>query len=129
MRTCTTWKRPTMWNRVPAVRCLVVASVVLSPWTAPHACVAGASTGGPRPWSPTTPVITALDTVWIGHVIAITGLPGTPGGYGPYHVGRGLALPGVDPDGIWTFDHNQAGLDSLQGWWPITRAYTATAGL
>jgi hypothetical protein len=55
------------------------------------------------------------------------------GGYGPYHVGRGDNLPGGDVtqgvaggsgtsfNGIWDWDHFQAGDDSLQGWWPIAR--------
>src|SRR5262252_11189444 len=57
------------------------------------------------------------------------------GGYGPYHVGRGDNLPGGDVssgvpggagtsfNGIWDFDHFQAGDDTLQGWWPIARPY------
>jgi hypothetical protein len=57
------------------------------------------------------------------------------GGYGPYHVGRGDNLPGGDAssgvpggagtgfNGIWDFDHFQAGDDTLQGWWPIARPY------
>ena len=32
------------------------------------------------------------DTVWIGHVQSPSGLPGTPGGYGPYKIGRGTRL-------------------------------------
>src|SRR5580765_89618 len=55
------------------------------------------------------------------------------GGYGPYHVGRGDNLPGGDVtqgvaggtgtsfNGIWDWDHFQAGDDSLQGWWPMAR--------
>jgi len=55
------------------------------------------------------------------------------GGYGPHHVGRGENLPGGDVssgvtggalthfNGIWDFDHYQAGDDSLQGWWPMAR--------
>src|SRR5438132_2664784 len=55
------------------------------------------------------------------------------GGYGPFHVGRGNNLPGGDVsqgvpggtntsfDGVWDFDHFQAGDDTVQGWWPIAR--------
>src|SRR5262245_24869829 len=55
------------------------------------------------------------------------------GGYGPYHVGRVDNLPGGDVsqsvaggavthwNGIWDWDHFQAGDDTLQGWWPIAR--------
>ena len=64
-------------------------------------------------------------------------VPGTVpiGGYGPYHLGRGSNLPGGDVsqgiaggantsfNGIWDFDHFQAGDDTLQGWWPIARPY------
>ncbi len=68
------------------------------------------------------------DTVWVGHVNTVqAGVPGTPGGYGPYHVGRGphRILNGAlgsasDWNGTWDFDHFQNGeTDSLQGWWPI----------
>jgi hypothetical protein len=64
------------------------------------------------------------DTVWIGHVLTNTGLPGTPGGYGPFKIGRGPNLPGGGPgtslNGVWTFDQLQAGeTDSLMGWWPV----------
>src|SRR5438105_4496736 len=57
------------------------------------------------------------------------------GGYGPYHVGRGDNLPGGDVsqgvaggtntsfNGVWDFDHFQAGDDTLQGWWPIARPF------
>ncbi|TMQ71743.1 MAG: hypothetical protein E6K80_04730 [Candidatus Eisenbacteria bacterium] len=54
-------------------------------------------------------------------------VPGTPGGYGPYHVGRGPhhLLNGAlgsasDFNGTWDFDHYQNGeTDSLMGWWPV----------
>jgi hypothetical protein len=66
------------------------------------------------------------DTVWIGHVIGSTGLPGTPGGYGPFHIGRGLNRPGgvgAANNGYFDFDrlNTAAGeTDSLQGWVPAT---------
>jgi FlgD Ig-like domain len=68
------------------------------------------------------------DTVWIGHVNTNTGLPGSPGGAGPNHVGRGAHLlvggalgSAADFNGTWDFDHFQSGeTDSLMGWWPIT---------
>jgi hypothetical protein len=91
-------------------------------------------THGVRAWtapspSATTrpPVFSSLassETVWVGHVNNPTGLPGTPGGAGPYRVGRGAALPGVDTNGMWTWDQ---GPDSLQGWWPVARSYSITA--
>lgn len=67
------------------------------------------------------------DTVWIGHVNTATGLPGTPGGHGPHHVGRGSHLlvngalgSATDFNGTWDFDHYQGGeTDSLMGWWPV----------
>jgi hypothetical protein len=74
------------------------------------------------------------DTVWIGHVQNPTGLPGTPGGYGPYRIGRGTRLRGGGaagfPNGVWTFDHFQGGtdVDSLQGWWPVALPYRRLAG-
>lgn len=33
------------------------------------------------------------DTTWIGHVVGNTGFPGDPGGYGPFHIGRGGYRP------------------------------------
>jgi len=69
------------------------------------------------------------DTVWIGHVQTPTGLPGTPGGFGPYKIGRGTRLHnGIAsdfPNGVWTFDDFQGGtdVDSLQGWWPAALTY------
>src|SRR6266850_5969617 len=70
------------------------------------------------------------DTVWIGHVVGTTGLPGTPGGYGPYHIGRGgnrqiTQLPAsAANNGYWDFDRFSAGEnDSLQGWWPVAAPY------
>ncbi|HET9327115.1 MAG TPA: FlgD immunoglobulin-like domain containing protein [Candidatus Eisenbacteria bacterium] len=68
------------------------------------------------------------DTVWIGHVNTVQpGVPGTPGGYGPFKIGRGPhrltngALgSATDFNGTWDFDHFQGGeTDSLMGWWPI----------
>jgi len=55
------------------------------------------------------------------------------GGYGSFHVGRGTMRPGGDVsmgvaggpgtsfNGIWDFDHFQAGDDTLMGWTPIAR--------
>ncbi|HEY3216373.1 MAG TPA: FlgD immunoglobulin-like domain containing protein [Candidatus Eisenbacteria bacterium] len=78
------------------------------------------------------------DTVWIGHIAdaaahAAFTVHGTPGGYGPYHIGRGPNRivggrlgPNSSYNGVWDFDHFQAAdgtapnLDSLMGWWPIT---------
>ena len=68
--------------------------------------------------------LSPADTVWIGHVTTNTGLPGTPGGYGPYHIGRGPNNGPLSANGVWTFDHFQGGeTDSLQGWWPIGLPY------
>ncbi len=71
------------------------------------------------------------ETVWVGHVASPTGLPGTPRGYGPYHVGRGpnrivggLSGSPSGYNGVWDFDHFQTGeTDSLMGWWPVTGHY------
>lgn len=96
------------------------------------------------------------DTVWIGHIDTPGWIPkdrngadvpnsardanGAPtvagtvpvGGYGAYHVGRGANLPGYGPgthfNGVWDFDHFQAGDDTLQGWWPIARPYQSGDG-
>src|SRR5262245_59427504 len=74
------------------------------------------------------------DTVWIGHVCTNTGLPGQPGGYGPFHIGRGANRPFVPGptmghNGIWSFDCFQAGeADSLQGWRPVAGPYQYTGG-
>jgi len=74
------------------------------------------------------------DTVWIGHVNTSTGLPGTAGGYGPYHIGRGSnhIIGGgklgsaSDLNGVWDFDHWSAGeTDSLQGWWPVQSPFAS----
>ena len=84
------------------------------------------------------------DTVWVGHIQDPTWTAGgtmTAGGYGPYRVGRGPNRPrraGVPTtlggDGTWDFDRFQgpaspggAETDSLQGWWPIARAYQSGA--
>src|SRR5262245_57013481 len=55
----------------------------------------------------------APETVWVGHVNTSTGAPGVPGGYGPYHVGRGpnhivgggKLGSAADLNGVWDFDH------------------------
>jgi len=57
------------------------------------------------------------DTVWIGHVNTVQpGVPGTAGGHGPFHVGRGPhnlvggALGTAAAfNGTWDFDHFQGG--------------------
>jgi flagellar hook capping protein FlgD len=64
------------------------------------------------------------DTVWIGHVFGTTGLPGTAGGYGPFHIGRGgnfvNTAGAASNNGYWDFDRFNAGeTDSLQGWVPV----------
>jgi hypothetical protein len=81
---------------------------------------AAALGGGARP---TARAQSYEDVVSIGHVASPTGLPGTPGGAGPYHVGRGPGDPG-SPNGVWDWDHFQPGEgDSLMGWWPIRLRY------
>ena len=77
-----------------------------------------------------TRITTGSDSVWVGHSIQIQNpLDHTTFSYGPYHVGRGLNRPKVggsaaENSGVWTWDHFQAGeSDSLQGWWPMRRAY------
>jgi hypothetical protein len=76
------------------------------------------------------------DTVWIGHIYdaAFTAGGKMPaGGYGPYKVGRGPNFPTksggtIGDNGTWDFDRFQAGeTDSLQGWWPLARAYQSGA--
>jgi hypothetical protein len=79
------------------------------------------------------------DTVWIGHVVSATGLPGTAGGAPPYHIGRGLnritggGAPGTPAgsfNGVWCFDHFQAGeSDTLMGWWPVTLPFASNGGV
>ena len=64
------------------------------------------------------------DTTWVGHTLAGTF------NYGPWHVGKGPYTPGVSTDGVWDWDHFNAGEnDSLQGWWPVVRQYTSNGGL
>src|SRR5262245_48737293 len=82
------------------------------------------------------------DTVWIGHVYDQNWTAGgtmPAGGYGPYRVGRGPNLPTksggtIGGNGVWDFDRFQgpfapggAEQDSLQGWWPIARAFQSGA--
>lgn len=75
------------------------------------------------------------DTVYVGHVFGVTGLPGTPGGAGPYHVGRGgyrvmAGGGGAANNGYWDWDRFNAGeVDSLQGWWPLERGIATTGGV
>src|SRR5262245_6898354 len=61
------------------------------------------------------------DTVWIGASAAYAG-----SNY--WSIGRGPALPGKNNSGLWDWDTPLHG-DSLQGWWPIRRAYTITGGM
>ena len=72
------------------------------------------------------------DTVWIGHICDATYTAGgrmPAGGYGPYKVGRGPNRPSrlggtIGDNGTWDFDRFQVGeTDSLQGWWPVARAF------
>ena len=72
------------------------------------------------------------ETVWVGHVATPGGgAPGTIGGYGPHHVGRGpnhiiggRLGPASSYDGVWDFDHFQAGeTDTLMGWTMIQGSY------
>jgi hypothetical protein len=84
------------------------------------------------------------DTVYIGHIYDQTFTAGgkmVAGGYGPYRVGRGPNLPTragapvtIGDNGAWDFDRFQgqfspggAETDSLQGWWPVARAYQSGA--
>src|SRR5262245_11304018 len=82
------------------------------------------------------------DTVWIGHIYdpAFTAGGTMPaGGFGPYHVGRGPNRPTksggtIGDNGVWDFDRFQgqfapggAERDSLQGWWPMVRAFQSGA--
>ena len=64
------------------------------------------------------------DTTWVGHTLASTF------NYGPYHIGKGPGTPGASTDGVWDWDHWNAGEnDSLQGWWPFRRTYALNGGL
>lgn len=76
------------------------------------------------------------DTVWIGHIYDPTYTAGgtmVAGGYGPYKVGRGPNFPTksggtIGDNGTWDFDRFQfTEKDSLQGWWPVARAYQSGA--
>ena len=82
------------------------------------------------------------DTVWVGHIFdqAFTAGGTMPaGGSGPYRVGRGPNRPTksggtIGDNGVWDFDRFQGPFapggperDSLQGWWPIVRAFQSGA--
>ncbi|MFI5370918.1 MAG: hypothetical protein ACHQ52_05105 [Candidatus Eisenbacteria bacterium] len=77
------------------------------------------------------------DTVYIGHVVGATSLPGTPGGDGPWHVGRGnnrvmgrFGPHDANNNGYWDWDRfNPGEIDSLQGWWPLNRGIGTTGGV
>jgi hypothetical protein len=77
------------------------------------------------------------DTVYIGHVVGNTSLPGTPGGDGVWHVGRGnnrvsgaAGARNADNNGYWDWDRfNPGEIDSLQGWWPLNRGIATTGGV
>ena len=87
-----------------------------------------------------------VDSVWVGHSI----LHQSAGNFytyswGPFHVGVGRNRPSTNPanppennSGIWDWDHffvtgggdpRPTETDSLQGWWPMRRAYSITGGL
>src|SRR5262245_39011302 len=88
--------------------------------------------GNPVPSSPRGPGGTAAPPYVAGTVMT--------GCYGPFHVGRGDNLPGGDVtqgvaggagthfNGVWDWDHFQAGDDSLQGWWPVARPGQSEGG-
>src|SRR5262245_52772697 len=94
-----------------------------------------------RPVSRTARLRTAIDpgdpdTVWIGHIYDPSWTAGgtmPAGGYGPYHVGRGPSRPvksggSIGSNGTWDFDRFQfTDQDSLQGWWPMVRAFQSGA--
>jgi hypothetical protein len=75
------------------------------------------------------------DTVFIGHVMGATGLPGVAGGYGPFHIGRGgnletdpLNKGGAANNGYWNFDDLNAGeADTHQGWWILGEPQQSTS--
>src|SRR6266850_1812393 len=77
------------------------------------------------------------ESTWIGHSIQ-TIVPGDPStySYGPFHVGRGLNRPSLaggtpakNNSGFWDWDRfNADESDSLQGWWPMRRAYSKIDG-
>jgi hypothetical protein len=77
-----------------------------------------------------------LDSIWIGHSIqTVNPLDHSTWSYGPWRVGRGNNRPhpsgsAADNSGLWDWDHFVPGeSDSLQGWWPMRRAYSITGGL
>ncbi len=93
--------------------------------TRARAGTAARATGGPF-----------YNTIWLGHSVQ-TVVPGTPSTYsfGPWHIGRGNNHPSAtgsaaDNSGVWTWnDWNAGESDSLQGWWPMRRAYSTTGAL
>ncbi|NOT35501.1 MAG: hypothetical protein HOP12_15250 [Candidatus Eisenbacteria bacterium] len=95
------------------------------------------SAPAPRRSSPASFLAIDPDTLFIGHVFGSTGLPGTPGGFGPYHVGRGRyrvsvssSAPVADRNGYWDWDRfNPGESDSLQGWWPLDRGHGTSGGV
>src|SRR5262245_27243895 len=133
-------------TRFPAI--LFVGALAVSAW-APSRVAAQQADGIEQAMVPNRDVSRAArwrtaadpadpDTVWIGHIYDQTFTAGgtmPAGGYGPYRVGRGSGHPTksggtIGDNGVWDFDRFQgsfapggAGEDSLQGWWPIFRAY------
>ena len=76
------------------------------------------------------------DSTWVGHSIQTQNpLDHTTFSYGPFHAGVGLFRPraggsAAENSGFWDWDHFQPDeSDSLQGWWPMRRAYSITGGL
>ena len=82
----------------------------------------------------------ACDSIWIGQqLVTMPAQCGRPaaGDWSPNHIGQGLNLPNAanattadkqGNSGLWDWDH-LASTDSLQGWWPMRRAYGITGGL
>src|SRR5262245_26203127 len=133
-------------TRFPAI--LFVGALAVSAW-APSRVAAQQADGIEQAMVPDRDVSRAArlrtaadpadpDTVWIGHIYDQTFTAGgtmPAGGYGPYRVGRGSGHPTksggtIGDNGFWDFDWFQGSFapgwaekDSLQGWWPICRAY------
>ncbi|HEY6923745.1 MAG TPA: hypothetical protein VI653_09770, partial [Steroidobacteraceae bacterium] len=65
------------------------------------------------------------DFVWVGHTqLAVD--PST----NPWHIHTGPNDPDSGPEGFWDWDHfGSNDIDSLQGWWPMRRAYSITGGM
>src|SRR5262245_25940752 len=110
--------RATMpWTFMPGVLCAVVGL------TGGQSFVASAASSRALRASPggTIGAFTAPETVWVGYSAPYAG-----SNY--WSIGRGAARPGVDNNGLWSWDPPVHG-DSLEGWWPVRRAYSITGGL